>query len=119
MSKKIKPFGKDGDKFLYAYPQDCLFVINVGSAKFNERFNECAKCRLIFTNLPSAEIVYIKRLEDRKITDKLFIKSFCLALASVLATRIKDDDNLACKLATEYDRIINFEKMNTEAENGK
>ncbi len=115
--KKLKPLGKEGNKFLYTFPNDCLYVINVDSANFNEKFNERLKKRLLYAPYSVSKLTYIKRLQDEQIQDKRFIKAFCFALAAILAVGICNNSNLANRLNGEYCFILNSECMNTEAKN--
>lgn len=113
--KKLKTLGKERNKFLYAFPTDCLYVINVDSANFNEEFNDRLKVRVICTPYKVSKLTYIKRLKDQEIQDKRFIKAFYLALAATLAVGICNDSNLSNRLNGEYSSIINSECMNTES----
>ena len=111
--KKLKPLGKEGNTILYTFPTDCLYVRNVDSPIFYEKFNERLKVRVLCTPYKVSKLTYIKRLHDEQIQDERFIKAFCLALAATLAAVICNDSSLSNRLTAEYCYIINSELMNT------
>lgn len=94
------------DKFIYMFPKDCLYLVDVDSVNFNEKYSEDLGCRVLLTPNKINSVSYIKYLKDEEICSTKFIKAFCLLFASVLAIGINNDSKLADKLDNEFQKLI-------------
>lgn len=94
------------EKFIYKFPENCLYLVDADSVNFNEKYIEDLGCRVLLTPDKLKNISYIKYLKDEEICSTEFIKAFCLLLASVLAIGINNDSKLADKLDNEFQKLI-------------
>ena len=97
--------------YMYAYPQDCLFLRRVFAqahhshgegAAFKEAFNADLHARVIFCGLPKAQAEYTRDITDEAQFDPAFVKAFSLALAADLAVTLTGDNTLAQQVLQKY-----------------
>ena len=102
----------DGGKewpYMYAYPQDCLFLRKVFSpgpngraGAFKEAFNADLHARVIFSAIAQASAEYTRDVCDESQFDPAFCKAFSLALAADLAVALTADTALARMVLEKY-----------------
>ena len=97
------------DAFVYAYPQDCLFLRrvfgkNAGQAAipFKEVFDPALHTRVILTATDQAKAEYTRDIADENLFDPAFVKAFSLALAADLALALTGDQALAGQMLQKY-----------------
>ena len=96
-------------QYVYAYPQDCLFLQSVfpmdtpnKPVSFQELYRKDLPGRVIICGAAQARACYTRDVTDTTIFDPAFIKVFSLALAADLAITLTGDMNLAQKMLQKY-----------------
>ena len=99
----------DHGEYVYAYPQDCLFVRKVyakGNDKhpvcFQEVYAQDIQARTIVCALAQAQVEYTRDVRDEALFDPAFAKAFSLALAADLAMTLSADNTLAQRILQKY-----------------
>lgn len=73
--------------------------------------------RTLYTNAPSADIIYTARTDDTTQFDPLFVNALALLLAAMTATSIrKDDESVSFRLMAEYREALQEARMQNGAE---
>ena len=99
--------------YMYAYPQDCLFLRRVFSSgtqdregAFKEGFNQDLHARVIFCGIGQARAEYTRDVQDESQFDPAFVKAFSLALAADLAVALTGDNTLARTVLQKYTLVL-------------
>lgn len=105
-------FSGSGSLYGWAYgyelPSDYikLYTLNGNTCWNNQGMGDLWEIfggRALYTDAPSADIVYTARCTDTTVLDALFVNCLVLLLASMTATALrKDDETLSSRLLGEY-----------------
>lgn len=95
--------------YMYAYPQDCLFLRrvfgadnNLPNTAFKELYRQDIHARVILCGVAKAQAEYTRDVKDEGLFDPAFVKVFSLALAADLAIALTGDAALAQRTLQKY-----------------
>lgn len=110
--------------YMYAYPQDCLFLRKVfgrgrgaRAAAFKELYSAQLHARVICCAVPQARAEYTRDVTDENLFDPAFIKVFSLALAADLAVTLCADATLAQRVLQKYTLALDEARRSNMSEN--
>lgn len=111
--------------YMYAYPQDCLFLRHVfGGAPlkgrpvaFKEVYQNDIHARVILCAAPGAHAEYTRDIKDESLFDPAFVKAFSLALAADLAVTLSGDAALAQRVLQKYTLALDEARRSNMTEN--
>lgn len=113
--------------YVYAYPQDCLFLRKVyaggncgktnGPVAFKELYRQACQARVIICQVPQARAEYTRDVTDTTIFDPAFVKAFSLALAADLAVALSADMALAQRILQSYMLALDEARRSNMTEN--
>ena len=108
--------------YVYAYPQDCLFVRKVfGASKepqpFEESYQQDICARVIGCAVDQAKAEYTRKVADESIFDPAFVKAFSLALAADLAFALTADAALGQRILQKYTLALEEARRSNMTEN--
>lgn len=110
--------------YVYAYPQDCLFVRKVfgaasggKAAPFQEGYRQDRQARVILCALPQARAQYTRNVQDSSVFDAAFVKAFSLALAADLAVSLTGDAALGQRITQKYVLALDEARRSNMTEN--
>lgn len=110
--------------YVYAYPQDCLFVrkvfaaaTNGNPAPFQEGYRHDFQARVILCALPQAKVQYTRDVKDSSVFDAAFVKAFSLALAADLAVSLTGDSALGQRITQKYLLALDEARRSNMTEN--
>lgn len=123
----LAPLAGDGEgewPYMYAYPQDCLFLRRIfakgpraKSAAFKEVYQNDIHARVILCGVPKAQAEYTRDVKDEALFDPAFIKAFSLALAADLAVTLSGDAALAQRVLQKYSLALDEARRANMTEN--
>lgn len=109
--------------YMYAYPQDCLFLRRVFAAgpkgrdgAFKEVFNQDLHARVILSGIEQARAEYTRDVNDESLFDPAFVKTFSLALAADLAVALTGDSTLAHTVLQKYTLVLDEARRSNMSE---
>lgn len=96
-----------GWAYQYPLPVECLRVLEINGSEVNEpeTHQYLIEGRKILTNASTADVVYIRRIEDVTQYDALFVEAFALKLAVKLTESIRGTTGKTAELLQEYERL--------------
>ncbi len=110
--------------YMYAYPQDCLFLRRVfapgpqgRNGAFKEVYNQDLHARVIFSGIEQARAEYTRDVKDESLFDPAFVKAFSLALAADLAVALTGDSTLARTVLQKYTLVLEEARRSNMSEN--
>lgn len=112
------------DGYMYAYPQDCLFLRKVFTAgniahpvSFKELYRKDQQARVIICQAPQARAEYTRDVRDSSVFDPAFVKAFSLALAADLALTLSADPTLSQRILQKYTLALEEARRSNMTEN--
>lgn len=118
------PQGDTGNGYVYAYPQDCLFLRKVYEKgqenhplAFKELYRKQLQGRVIICAAPHACAEYTRDMTDTSVFDPAFVKAFSLAMAVDLTVTLSADMTLGQRLLQKYTLALDEARRSNMTEN--
>lgn len=111
-------FGWD---YQYQLPSDFLRLTHLNGIEYHGQVQDEYEIEgtVLLTDAESAKVQYIKYSEDTPKWDALFTNAVVVLLASRIAVPLRQDENMAQALLTEYERIALPQARKTDANERK
>ena len=110
--------------YMYAYPQDCLFLRRVFGAgnhhqacEFKELYQNDIHAKVIYCGIDQARAEYTRDVTDEGGFDPAFVKAFSLALAADLAVTLTGDVALTQRILQKYTLVLDEARRCNMTEN--
>lgn len=93
--------------YQYQLPSDFISLVELNGVDYHGQPQDDWEIegRLLLTDAERADVKYTAYVEDTAIWDALFTNAVVVLLASKIAVSIRQDENMASSLLTEYHRI--------------
>jgi hypothetical protein len=91
----------------YSLPEDCLRVLEFNDSEAGDVISDAftIEGRILLADDDTAEVVYLKRVEDVGLFDALFVQALALALAIALSEKIRGTTGKTAELTSAYERM--------------
>ena len=123
----LTPLGElehSAGRYVYAYPQDCLFMRKVfeesapeRALSFKELYRKEHPGRVLVCRAARARAEYTRDIKDASIFDPAFVKAFSLALAADLALTLTADSSLSQRILQKYTLALDEARRSNMTEN--
>jgi hypothetical protein len=110
-----------GWSYAYTLPGDCLRVVELNDTEIGDVLtDECViEGRNLLTNASTANVVYLKRIEDVSLYDPLFVEAFAIKLAIALSEKVRGTTGKTGDLLQAYERITGPLARRVDANEGR